>query len=97
MAKDGPRIDLDMDSIFERANQTKMVRAKVQDRTAKIAARARRIDMAENEGRANIKVVTKTLGNGRFVGNVESDDAAGEFGDSNTKRRRTLRRAAGSR
>lgn len=92
-----PRIDLDLDALFERANQNPLVRAKVEDRTAQVAARARRIDLAENEGRATITTSFEVLPNGRYVGRVSTDDVSGEYGDSVTKRRRTLRRAAGRR
>lgn len=93
----GANVDLDLDSIFEAANQTDLLRAKVRDRTEAIAARARRIDVKENEGRASITTEYETLPNGRFVGRVTTDDVSGEFGDSATKRRRTLRRAGGKR
>lgn len=92
-----PRIELNINALFVEANQNAMVRAKVKDRTARIAARARRIDRAENAGRANITVEHEVLPNGRFVGAVQTDDVSGEFGDSKTIRRRTLRRAAGGR
>lgn len=97
MGANDPRVNLDLDSLFEKANQNPLLRAKVQDRAAKVAARARRIDQAENEGRANISTEFEVLPNGRFMGRVVSDDVSGEFGDSVTKRRRTLRRAAGRR
>ena len=92
-----PKIEMNMDALFVEANQLKMVRAKVKDRTARIAARARRIDRSENAGRANITVEYEVLPHGRFVGAVQTDDVSGEFGDSKTVRRRTLRRAAGGR
>lgn len=97
MGANDPRVNLDLDSLFEQANQNALVRAKVQDRAAQIAARARRIDQAENEGRANISTEFEVLPNGRFMARVVSDDVSGEFGDSVTKRRRTLRRSAGRR
>lgn len=97
MASTDPRVELNLDGLFEAANQNSLVRAKVQDRLAQIAARARRIDQAENEGRATISIETEVLPNGRFMGRVVTDDVSGEFGDSVTKRRRTLRRAAGRR
>lgn len=92
-----PKIEMNMDALFVEANQNKMVRAKVKDRTARIADRARRIDRSENAGRANITVEYEVLPHGRFVGAVQTDDVSGEFGDSKTVRRRTLRRAAGGR
>lgn len=92
-----PKIEMNMDALFVEANQLKMVRAKVKDRSARIAARARRIDRSENAGRANITVEYEVLPHGRFVGAVQTDDVSGEFGDSKTVRRRTLRRAAGGR
>ena len=92
-----PMVDINIDALFEEANQSKMVRAKVKDRTARIADRARRIDRSENAGRATIKTAFETLPNGRYVGRVETDDVSGEHGDSRTARRRTLRRAAGGR
>lgn len=92
-----PKIEMNMDALFVEANQLNMVRAKVKDRTARIAARARRIDRSENAGRANITVEYEVLPHGRFVGAVQTDDVSGEFGDSKIVRRRTLRRAAGGR
>lgn len=92
-----PKIEMNMDALFVEANQLKMVRAKVKDRSARIADRARRIDRSENAGRANITVEYEVLPHGRFVGAVQTDDVSGEFGDSKTVRRRTLRRAAGGR
>lgn len=92
-----PKIEMNMDALFVEANQLKMVRAKVKDRSARIADRARRIDRSENAGRANITVEYEVLPHGRFVGAVQTDDVSGEFGDSRTVRRRTLRRAAGGR
>ncbi len=97
MAATDPIINIDIDALFERANQSALLRAKIDDRTARVAARARRIDMAENGGRANITVESEVLPNGRYMGRVVSDDVSGEYGDSVTKRRRTLRRAAGRR
>ncbi len=94
---DKPRVDLDIDQLFREANQTALLRAKVRDRNERIAARARRIDQAENKGRATIRTSYEVLPNGRFVARTETDDVSGEFGDSRTKRRRTLRRAGGSR
>lgn len=92
-----PQIDLDLDAIFEQANQDALVRAKVRDKAETIAARARRIDVAENGGRATISTEFDVLPNGRYVGRVRTDDVSGEFGDSVNRRRRTLRRAGGSR
>lgn len=92
-----PKVDINIDALFEEANQNSMVRARVKDRTARIAARARRIDRSENAGRATITVEHEVLPNGRFVGAVQTDDVSGEYGDSRTARRRTLRRAAGGR
>lgn len=92
-----PRIDIDIGELFETANQNALLRAKVRDRAETIAARARRIDQQENAGRATIKTSYEVLPDGRFVANVETDDVSGEFGDSKSKRRRTLRRAGGSR
>lgn len=93
----GVNVDINLDHIFEAANQTDLLRAKVRDRTETTAARARRIDVKENAGRATISTEYETLPNGRFVGRVTTDDVSGEFGDSATKRRRTLRRAGGKR
>lgn len=92
-----PSVHIDVDAIFERANQQNLLRAKVKVRTEEIAARARRIDQAENKGRAAITTEYETLPNGRFVGRVTTDDVSGEYGDSGRKRRRTLRRAGGKR
>lgn len=97
MAKMQPQVDLDIGALFVEANQNALLRAKIRDRTEKIAARARRIDQAENAGRATIRTSYEVLPNGRFVANVETDDVSGEFGDSTRLRRRTLRRAGGSR
>lgn len=97
MARTDPVVKIDMDAMFVRANQTALLRAKVRDRTEQVAARARRIDVAENKGRASITTEYEVIANGRFVGRVLTDDVSGEFGDSATKRRRTLRRAAGRR
>lgn len=97
MGASDPVVNIDIDALFERANQNSLLRAKVKDRTEQVAARARRIDIAENEGRANISTEFEVLPNGRYVGRVYTDDVSGEHGDSKTKRRRTLRRAAGRR
>ena len=97
MARVTPSVHIDIDAAFERANQLDLVRAKIRDRTEQIAARARRIDVAENNGRATISTEYETVASRRFVGRVVTDDVSGEHGDSVTRRRRTLRRAMGGR
>lgn len=88
-----PRVALDMDDLFKQANQHVIVRAAVRARAQKIANKARQIDNRENKGRANIELEEGYMPNGRFVTRVKSDDKSGEWGDTNTKRRATLRRA----
>ncbi|AMS03912.1 head closure Hc1 [Gordonia phage UmaThurman] len=90
-------VRIDADRMFRDLNRTPRVRRAVRARAREIAARARRIDQAENDGRADITLTERTIGNGRFVVHVESTDADGEHGNSTTVRRRTLRRAIGSR
>ena len=90
-------VQLDLDGLFAEMNETAQVRAGVTRRATEIAARARRIDAAENGGRAEITLTEKTMPNGRFVVQVRSTDGDGEFGTSTTARRRTLRRAIGRR
>lgn len=94
MAKaDKPRVDLDLDQIFKLANQTAILQAKVRQRAQKVANRARQIDARENKGRAAISIEETTIPNGRYVCRVRTDDKSGEWGDTNTRRRATLRRA----
>lgn len=88
-----PRVEIDMDDLFKQVQQLEVVRAGVRKRAQRVANRARQIDRAENRGRATIGIEEEVLPNGRFVARVTSDDKSGEFGDSNTKRRATLRRA----
>lgn len=90
---DEPRVALNMDDVFKQANQSIIVRAAVRARAQKIANKARQIDRRENKGRANIALEEGFMPNGRFVARVTSDDKTGEWGDTNTKRRATLRRA----
>lgn len=94
---DEVRVELDADQLFFDAMKTPQVRAKTRQRAQQIATRAIAIDKAENGGKARITLRDRTLANGRAVTEVHSTDAAGEYGTSKTKRRRTLRRAMGSR
>lgn len=94
---DSDLVRIDVDRMFRRLNRMGRARAAVRVRANKVAARARRIDQSENDGRADITLTERTLSNGRFVVHVESTDADGEHGNTVTERRRTLRRAIGSR
>lgn len=94
---DKVRVYIDMDALFERANQSAMLRAKIRDRANRVAARARRLDQQATGGKSSIEVRESVLPNGRFIAQVESDDVDGEFGNGKTARRRTLRQAMGSR
>lgn len=90
-------VHIDADDMFRRLNRMPKVRDGVRARAREVLARARRIDQTENDGRADITMSERTMRNGRFVVHVESTDADGEHGNTTTERRRTLRRAAGSR
>lgn len=90
-------VRIDGNAMFRRLNRMSLVRNGVRTRGRTVLARARRIDQTENDGRADITMSERTMRNGRFVVHVESTDADGEHGNTTTERRRTLRRAAGSR
>ncbi|QDF17107.1 head closure Hc1 [Gordonia phage William] len=92
-----PLVRIDSDRVFRELNRMSKVRRGVRERAREIAARAIRIDQAENDGRADITLSEHTMPNGRFVVHVESNDVDGEHGNTSTVRRRTLRRAVGSR
>lgn len=81
------------DEQFRQIMGSPQVRAQVQARATKIAARARSITQAEG-GKAVISLESGTRANGRAYTNVVSSSAAEEHGTSGTRRRRALRRAA---
>ncbi|WP_411815492.1 hypothetical protein [Gordonia sp. SND2] len=91
----GISIPIDADQLFYDVNQTPQARAAVRGRAQKIATKALAIDKKENRGKSQITLVDRTLANGRAVTEVHSTDVDGEYGNSKTKRRATLRRAAG--
>lgn len=93
MANDKPTVVLRTDELFKLANKAAVVKAGVRARAQKVANRARQIDARENKGRASITLEEETIENGRFVCRVRTDDVSGEWGDTNTRRRATLRRA----
>lgn len=93
----GIAITIDADQLFYDVNQTAQARAAVRGRAQQIAAKAIALDKAENKGRSSITLVDRTLANGRAVTEVHSTDVAGEYGNSNTRRRAILRRAMGGR
>lgn len=88
------RIQIDGDEIFQQVMGTPQVQAAVYKEAAKIAARARRLDIADGRGAAQIKIDRVPLPSGRVAYNVTSSDVAGEYGTSEAKRLATLRRAA---
>ncbi|GAC71029.1 hypothetical protein [Gordonia soli] len=95
--REGVEVVIDTDEIFQAANETVQVEAAVLKRATDIANRARRLDAAENGGTADITLDRRVMPNGRLVYHVQSTDADGEHGTSSTARRRTLRRAVGSK
>lgn len=96
-AADKVRVDLDVDEIFRRANETDIVRAKIYARAVQIANRARRIDAQENGGNSTVELQERVMANGRYVVHVRMTDDGSEHGTSKRARRRTLRRAVGKR
>lgn len=95
---DGVGIDIDKDQLFFDVMQTTQVKAAVRARAQQVAQRAIRMDKKEGTGgKATIRLVDRTLANGRVVTEVHSDDVDGEYGTSNRDRRAILRRAAGGR
>lgn len=95
MAQSDPEVDLDADDLFRQANAYEGVKSGVRGRAQQVANRARAIDRRENKGRATISIEEEVLPNGRYVCRVVTDDVSGEHGDLRTRRRATLRRAAG--
>ncbi|MCH6197448.1 hypothetical protein MHT86_08065 [Corynebacterium mastitidis] len=87
-------IHIDGDDIFRQVMATDQVNAAVYKEAARIAAKARRLDIADGTGTATIKVQRVPVASGRVAYNVTSDDVNGEYGSTNAKRLRTLRRAA---
>lgn len=83
-------VQIDPDDMFDQVNATAQVRDAVRARATSIAARGTR------QG-GTLSTEFATLPNGRFVGRVVNPDEASEHGDAQTPRRRTLRRAIGSR
>lgn len=94
MAKEMPRVDLDMDDLFRQANEHPTTDGAVAGRAARIAARARRNDQRDGDGTANIYVRERYMPNGRKSYDVVSDDTSGEYGSLESRRIRALRRAA---
>lgn len=92
---DGIEIELDADQIFFDVNQTPQVKAAVRAKAQQIANKAVALDKVEGDGKLSVRLVDRTLANGRSVTEVHSDDVEGEYGTSRTKRRAFLRRAAG--
>lgn len=88
------RNEIDYDAIFQEVMSMPSVLAKVEQKAVNIAAKARAIDAAEGSN-AMITVRRVHVPSGRAIYNVESTDVAGEYGDSTTAARKTLRRAAG--
>lgn len=88
-------VRIDGDELFIHVMTTDQVEAAVYSRAAKIAAKARRLDVADGKGAARIRVEPVLLPSGRAACNVVSDDVEGEYGTSTSKQLRTLRRAAG--
>ena len=93
----GVAVDINPDDIFFQVMQTAVVKSAVRARAQQIAQKAIAIDKAENGGKATITIVDRVLANGRPVSEVHSTDEAGEYGNSKTRRRATLRRAMGGR
>lgn len=86
-------IDIDVDDLFKQVMATNQVQGTVQQRAARIAARARQITLAEG-GSANITVEQYHMANGRASYNVISDSPDEEYGTAAGVRLRALRRAA---
>lgn len=82
------RVTITSDFIVE-AMQSQPVRDGLKARADRIAVAARAIDPE-----ADIQRSDGTRPKGRPYSRVTSDDVPGEWGDSNTARRRTLGRAA---
>lgn len=93
MAKNQPVVDLDMDDLFRQANEHATTDGAVAGRSGRIAKRARAINAKEG-GTANISVRRRYLPNGRMAYDVISDNPEEEYGSSESKRLRQLRRAA---
>ncbi|WP_156801771.1 hypothetical protein [Corynebacterium mastitidis] len=85
---------IDGDDLFRQVMGTTQVQSAVYKEAVRIAAKARRLDASEGKGTATIKVERIPIANGRAAYNVTSDDVSGEYGTSEAKRLRTLRRAA---
>lgn len=95
MADDRVTVSLDIDEMFQDANNTLQVDAALRERAQQIANKARRLDERENNGRSNFRMESGFLPNGRRYHRVISDDEASEYGNSESKRRSILRRASG--
>jgi hypothetical protein len=80
---------------WEQIQQMPQVRAALAGRAARIAARAKAMNDAEN-GDADIHTESGTRPQGRSYSRVVSTDAEGEFGTEKVPRRRLLGRAARS-
>lgn len=87
-------VQIDGDEIFRQVMASPQVEAAVHEQATKIAVKARRFSTAAGR-EANIRVERVEVPSGRASFNVVSDDAAGEFGNAEVRRLRTLRRAAG--
>ena len=83
-------VHIDPDDMFDQANDTRVVRAAIRARATSIAARGTR------QG-GSLSVEEADLPNGRHVARVINPDGASEHGNSQTPRRRTLRKGIGSR
>ena len=90
MGRESTRVELDLDDLFKQVMDTDQVVGGTEQQAAKIAARARQITLREG-GEAVIDVRRRYHANGRASYDVVSDE---EYGTSEKKRIRALRRAA---
>ena len=92
MGRESTRVELDLDDLFKQVMDTDQVVGGTEQQAVKIAARARQITLREG-GEAVIDVRRRYHVNGRASYDVvsESDE---EYGTSEKKRIRALRRAA---
>lgn len=93
MANNQPVVDLDFDDLFKQANEHATTEGAVAGRAGRIAKKARQINAKEG-GTANISVRQRHLPTGRMSYDVVSDNPDEEYGSSESKRLRQLRRAA---